>query len=144
MNITELARILKITPQELHDYLPQLGFDIGQKAIKIDSSIANKIIRDWPRLKREIDLKKKAESEKKETQTDTDKTSNKKTITISNYINVRDFATMSELPVNSILSVLMKNGIFVSLNEKIDFDTAWLVGSELGLEVKQKQSESCL
>jgi hypothetical protein len=35
MNITELARILKITPQELRDSLPLLGFDIGQKAIKI-------------------------------------------------------------------------------------------------------------
>ena len=58
MNITELARILKITPQELHDYLPQLGFDIGQKAIKINGSVANNIIRDWPRLKREIELKK--------------------------------------------------------------------------------------
>ncbi|MCD4762191.1 GTP-binding protein, partial [bacterium] len=30
----------------------------------------------------------------------------------------------------------MKSGIFASLNEKIDFETAWLIGSEMGIEVK--------
>jgi len=141
MNITELARILKITPQELHDYLPQLGFDIGQKAIKINGSVANKIIRDWPRLKQEIQQKKSAEDEKDKTQTKDNVETTKKIITIANYINVRDLAASSGLSVNSILSVLMKNGIFISLNEKIDYDTAWLVGSELGVEVKQQQAD---
>jgi len=141
MNITELARILKITPQELHDYLPQLGFDIGQKAIKINSSTANSIIRDWSRLKREIELKKMAEAEKEKAQMKDETEVVKKIITIANYINVRDFAALSGLSVNSILSVLMKNGIFISLNEKIDYDTAWLVGSELGLDVRQKQND---
>jgi len=141
MNITELARILKITPQELHDYLPQLGFDIGQKAIKIKGSVANKIIRDWPRLKQEIQQKKSAEAEKDKAQTKDNVETTKKIITIANYINVRDLAASSGLSVNSILSVLMKNGIFISLNEKIDYDTAWLVGSELGVEVKQQQAD---
>jgi len=58
MNVTELARILKITPQELRDYLPELGFDIGQKAIKINRNVANKIIRDWPFLKKKIEKQK--------------------------------------------------------------------------------------
>ena len=128
MNITELARILKITPQELHDYLPQLGFDIGQKAIKINSSIANKIIRDWPRLKREIELKKFANSEK-ERKEKIESGAKNKIIEISNYINVRDLANLAGLPINSIIAVLVKNGIFVSLNEKIDFDTAWTIVS---------------
>jgi len=29
MNITELARILRVPTQELRDKLPQVGFDIG-------------------------------------------------------------------------------------------------------------------
>lgn len=140
MNITELARILKITPQELHDYLPQLGFDIGQKAIKINSSVANKIIRDWPRLKREIELKKSAGAEKQE-KIAPDEEKKNKVVQIANFINVRDLANIAGLPINSIISVLMKNGIFVSLNEKIDFDTAWLVGSELGVDVQRKNEE---
>src|SRR3989339_734271 len=56
MNITELARILKITPQELRNYLPLLGFHIGRKAIKINKSEANKIIKDWPNLRRKIEM----------------------------------------------------------------------------------------
>jgi translation initiation factor IF-2 len=37
----------------------------------------------------------------------------------------------------------MKNGIFSSMNERIDFDTASIIGSDLGLEVKfdDRQSE---
>ena len=58
MNITELARILRISPQELHDLLPQLGFAIGQKAIKVDNNTAKKIIKDWPFLRREWEQKK--------------------------------------------------------------------------------------
>lgn len=141
MNITELARILKITPQELHDYLPQLGFDIGQKAIKINSSEAHKIIRDWPRLKREMEFKKAAKAEKEKSPLDTNAEAQKKVVQIANYINVRDFANLTGTAINSILAVLMKNGIFVSLNEKIDYDTAWLVGSELGIDVQKINEE---
>src|SRR3989339_82026 len=68
MNITELARILKITPQELRNYLPLLGFHIGRKAIKINKSEANKIIKDWPNLRRKIEMdaqEKIKEEEKK-------------------------------------------------------------------------------
>ena len=35
MNITELARRLKVTPKELKIALPKLGFDIGSRAIQI-------------------------------------------------------------------------------------------------------------
>jgi len=55
MNVTELARILRITPQELRDTLPQFGFDIGQKAIKVNRNVANKIIREWPVLRKRIE-----------------------------------------------------------------------------------------
>jgi translation initiation factor IF-2 len=135
MNVTELARILKVTPQELRDYLPQLGFDIGQKAIKINNNVANKIIREWSNIQREI-AKIKDAAAKKQTQTIVVNDQPKKIITLPKYITVRDFSNLAGLPINSILTELMKNGIFISLNEKVDYDTAWLVGSELGLEIK--------
>ena len=47
MNITELARRLRISTQELRDKLPSLGFDIGQKAVKIDERLAGRIIRAY-------------------------------------------------------------------------------------------------
>ncbi len=133
MNVTELARILRITPQELRDILPQLGFDIGQKAIKIDDRTANRIIKEWPDLIRQYRARKAGNEARAE---ERGQAGVKKEIRIPSVITVKDFAALTNLPVSKILAELMKNGIFSSLNEKIDFDTAWLVGSNLGLEVK--------
>lgn len=139
MNITELARILKITPQELRNWLPRLGFDIGQKAIKINKSEANKIIRDWPVLRKKIENFK--EEMQKENEITVKETSVKKTVQIGKLITVREFSGLTGLPINLILAELMKNSIFASLNERIDFDTAWLVGEALGIEIKAKEEE---
>jgi translation initiation factor IF-2 len=135
MNLTELARILKISPNELRDYLPQMGFDIGRKAIKIDSQTANKIINQWPDFKKRLEGERLKESSGgNDQQADGDIT--KKEVKIPPFITVRNFATLTEVPLNKILAELMKNGIFTSLNEKIDFDTAAIIGSDLNLEIK--------
>ncbi|MBI5765784.1 hypothetical protein HZA71_00985, partial [Candidatus Falkowbacteria bacterium] len=47
MNVSELARKLKVTTDEMLEKLPQLGFDIGRRAIKVDDRIASKIIETW-------------------------------------------------------------------------------------------------
>ncbi len=137
MNITALARALKITPQELRDALPKLGYDIGQKAIKINRNVANKIIKDWPRLRRILAKEKEKQEEKKQ---EFKELKNKK-IVLPSVLTVREFSEISGLPLNVVLSELMKNGIFASLNEKIDFDTAWLIGSEMGMVVEKKKDE---
>ncbi|MCK4540019.1 translation initiation factor IF-2 [Candidatus Parcubacteria bacterium] len=146
MNVTELARKLKITPNELREQLPGLGFDIGRKAIKINSNVARKIIKEWPKLKRQIEHKKLQEQKQAEAEKEksAEKTEVKKTVSVPSFITVRDFSNLTELPLSAILAELMKNGIFSSINEKIDYDTAWLVGSELGLNVtreKEKEQE---
>lgn len=134
MNITALARALKITPGELRDNMPKLGFDIGQKAIKINKNVANKIIKEWPRLKRQLELQNKKEEEMKPKI----ELGEKKTIKLPAILTVKEFSSISGLSLSVILSELMKNGIFASLNEKIDFDTAWLVGNEMGLIVEKE------
>ncbi|MCK5416364.1 translation initiation factor IF-2 [Candidatus Parcubacteria bacterium] len=138
MNITELARKLRITPQELREYLPQFGFDIGAKAIKINKSVAHKIIKDWPRLRRQIQMKK--DDKRKEEEAEKRKNIVIKNIKIPNILTVRELSVISNQPVNIILAELMKNGIFASINEKIDYDTVWLISEELGLKV-QKESK---
>ncbi len=143
MNITELARLLRITPQELREQLPKLGFDIGQKAIKIPKPIANKIIKDWPRLRRQIETQKRIEREREEAELKEKRKLQKITIKLPQYITIREFSEISNVPVNKILAELMKNGIFASLNEKIDHDTAWLISEELGLDiVKEDEQEN--
>ncbi len=134
MNITELARILRVTPQELKEKLPLIGFDIGRKAIKVDNRTAKKILREWNFLTRELEARE--EKKRMEEKAETAENQEKKEIKIPQFITVRDFARISELPVNAILTELMKNSIFSSLNEKIDFETAAIIGTDLGLDVK--------
>jgi len=133
MNLSDLARTLRTTPKDLREILPQVGFDIGQKAIKVDNKTAQKIIRDWRFLSKR--LREAKEKEEKEKEKETIQAQINKEITIPDFITVNDFAKVLNLPVSKVLPELMKNGIFASINEKIDFDTASIIGSELGVEV---------
>jgi translation initiation factor IF-2 len=133
MNLTELARILRINPQELRDLLPQLGFAIGQKAIKVDNNTAKKIIRNWSFLKREWEQKKLAAEKIKQ---DEVLPKEKKTVAVPSVITVRAYAELVGIPVNRVLMELMKNGVFTSINEKIDFDTASIIGQNLNLDIQ--------
>ncbi len=135
MNVTELARRLNVTPQELRDFLPQLGFDIGQKAIKVDNNIAQKILEEGSKIKEKIDKQRQTQI----LPTEVPKTEVPKTIKVPTFIRVRDFASLIRLPVNKVLIQLMQNGIFTSINEKIDADTASIIGSDLGIEIKQQK-----
>lgn len=133
MNITELARILRINPQELKNLLLELGFSIGQKAIKVDNATAKKIIKNWPIYKKQLAEKKRLEEIKKQDEVLPKET---RTITIPKTLTVRSFAEIAQIPVNRVLAELMKNGIFTSINEKIDFDTASIVGADINLDVQ--------
>ncbi len=138
MNITELARILRISPQELRDLLPQLGFAIGQKAIKVDNNTAKKIIKDWPYLRREWEQKKIAAEIKKQ---DEVLPKERKTISVPRVLTVRVYAEIAGIPINRVLAELMKNGVFTSINEKIDFDTAVIIGENLNLDVQPAKED---
>ena len=96
MNVAELARILKITPQELRDLLPQLGFSVGQKAIKVDNRTAQKIIKEWPRLIKEHEEKIKLEAKNNEVIEEATEEVKKK-VSISNYIIIKDLANLLQI-----------------------------------------------
>ena len=128
-----MARILRVPVQELRDKLPLIGFDIGQKAIKVDNKTAERIIKEWPILIKQLAARQQA-AKQAETVT-TAVTAEKPEIKIPKFITVRDFSLTTGSPINKILSELMKNGIFSSLNEKIDFDTAAIIGQDLGLNI---------
>ncbi|EKD56991.1 MAG: hypothetical protein ACD_58C00031G0001 [uncultured bacterium] len=60
----------------------------------------------------------------------------KKIVELPKIITVREFAETLGLPVTTVIGELMKNGIMASINESIDFETASIVGDELGFEAK--------
>ncbi len=132
MNLTELARKLRVTPNELREKLPRMGFDIGIKAIKIDKKIAKKILESWYKLSRQLEIEDARVKEEKLKELKLEK----REIIIPNFITINELSRISGVLVSSILKELMKNGIFASLNEKIDFETANIIGEDLGLDVK--------
>lgn len=58
------------------------------------------------------------------------------TIEIENSITVGSLAEKLLLPVTQLIGELMKNGIMVTVNERIDFDTAQIIVGELGLDIE--------
>lgn len=137
MNLAELARKIHISLEELKTALPQLGFDIGQKAIKIDDRLAWKIIQEWPRLKKHWEEIKKAQTEAG--QESEPKILEKKIIKIPQFLTVKDFAALLGLPVNRVINELMKNGILATLNDRLDFSTLAIIAEDLGFEVQVEE-----
>jgi translation initiation factor IF-2 len=57
------------------------------------------------------------------------------TIEIEDMITVGTLADKLHIPVTQLIGELMKNGVMVTVNEQIDFDTAQIIIGELGLDI---------
>ena len=60
-------------------------------------------------------------------------------ITIPESISVKDLATELKKTSSEVIMKLMSLGIMATLNNNLDFDTAFLVASEYGVTAKKKQ-----
>jgi translation initiation factor IF-2 len=60
-----------------------------------------------------------------------------KNISMEDSIVVRDFADKLGVPVNVVISKLILLGIMANMNQEIDFDTAALIGEELGAKINK-------
>ena len=140
MNVSELARQLKIHPQKLLQILPEFGFDVGAKSIKIDDRVAQQIIRQWKRIKSQIEEKEQKEKEKQKELEKEARQSSGVTVSLPNKITVRELADLLQVPVTRLIMEFMKNGILATQNENIDHDTAVLVAQDLGFTVTETQT----
>ncbi len=135
MNISELARKLNISTKELKDILPAVGFDIGEKAIKIDDGLAKKVVADWRNISNIWRELKRKEREEKNAKHSEQTEEIDKDVKIPPVLSVKDFSRRLNMPVTKVIEELMRNGILASMNERIDFDTAAIVAQELGYNV---------
>ena len=136
MNVSSVARQLKVTTQELLEKLPSLGFDVGLRAIKIDDKLVPKIVSAWKHQQKR-DAFRATFSDIQEirgNEGDNLTPKEKKELNIPEVIIVKDLAELMRLPVARLMAELMRNGIMVSLNEKIDFDTASIIAEDLGFK----------
>lgn len=59
-----------------------------------------------------------------------------KIVQIAKVVTVGDFAGALGIGVAQVIGELMKNGVMATVNEQIDFDTAVIIGSELGFVIE--------
>lgn len=65
----------------------------------------------------------------------------KKQITLPQVIQIRKLAEDLNQPINSIIELLLKNNILVTINQSVDFDTAAIIADELGYEAIPEEVE---
>lgn len=133
MNISELARRLRVSTDELRSKLPELGFDIGGKAIKLPDRDVGKIMAAWNEMKKRQYLQKKMEDQKARAERKLKVVEGTaEHVFIPSTISVRDFAAKLNLPVQKVMQELMRNGILAALNQHVDFESAAIIAGDLG------------
>lgn len=141
MNVTELARQLKVPTKELLEKLPELGFDIGKKAIKVDPAQAERIKQAWADYQRKLraqqHLKEREEAMAKKEQLAEEGGE----VILPQQITVRELAGKMKMPVTELIKILMQNGILASQNERLDFETASIVAEDIGYQAKKEEEK---
>ena len=65
----------------------------------------------------------------------------RKAIQLPTIITVRDLAKIVDASPIQVIKILMSNGVMASINQSVDFDTAAVVASELGIEASLETQE---
>lgn len=132
MNVTELYRELKMTKDEFFRTAQRLGFDIGERAIKIDDKIAVKLIQAIRKERKDANKKSIFADDANEKKVRTEIEENADVLRIPDKISVKDFAERADKRVNDMIAILMKNGIMATINETLDFETAAIIAEDMG------------
>lgn len=61
-------------------------------------------------------------------------------ITISDPITVKDFASEMKKQASDVIKKLLGFGVLATINNEIDFDTAYLIAEEFGITAKKKET----
>ncbi|MBI2633124.1 MAG: translation initiation factor IF-2 [Parcubacteria group bacterium] len=150
MNISELARKLNATPEELKANLSSLGFDFGARAIQVPDHLADRIAKKWQQFKKLKELREKVAKAAIESQSVVSETAPQEQtiINIPDTIRVFELAEKLNMSLPKIMAELMHMNIFVSLNETVDFDVAQRIAQKFNytvakgeIDVKQSLKE---
>lgn len=61
-------------------------------------------------------------------------------VVIPAAVTVKEFAEKTGIQVPAVIQALMKNGVMVTVNQTIDYDTAAVVADELGVKVQKEET----
>ncbi|NME69999.1 translation initiation factor IF-2 [Flammeovirga aprica] len=62
-------------------------------------------------------------------------------ITVTEFISTSELATMMDIPVSDIIMTCMNNGMFISINQRLDKETIELITTEYNFEAKFASAE---
>ena len=143
MNVSEMIRKLNMTREDFFPLAQKLGFDIGERAIKIDDRVARKLMDAIKGSLKEGTKKSLFADEVDEEEEETsDKGAAKgETIEIEKQIAVKDLAEKLGKEVTDMIAILMQQGIMATVNENLDFETATIVLEDLGYKVKKAEAK---
>jgi len=138
MNVSELARQLRINTKDLLEILPKYGFDIGARAVKVDDRVADRIMKQWKFIKRNIEEQKRRQAEEQKLKEKELRRQTGITVALPDLLTVRSFAEKLNLSVTQVITELMKNGILANQNQNIDYETAAILAEEMGFTVQKE------
>src|SRR5947209_1847155 len=58
-------------------------------------------------------------------------------IEVPSVVSVADLASLLDVAPNQIIKILLTNGVFATINQALDFETAAIVAAELDFEVRE-------
>ncbi len=137
INVTHLARRLRVPTKVLLEKLPELGISLGKRAIKVNDQQAHAITKAWREYQRQEAVRKKhaEQKEREERRKARLEQTKDNAIELPSVVTVREFAELLETPISEVMKELMRAGIFASMNERLDFETAAIVAGDLGFHV---------
>ncbi|MFH0818470.1 MAG: translation initiation factor IF-2 [Patescibacteria group bacterium] len=141
MNVSELIRKLKMNREEFFGLAKDLGFGIGERAIKIDDRVANKLteaIKQHFKQSAKRSLFADESTATADTQDVTDNKDEQKIVLIPEKITVKNFADRLHKQVTDLIAILLKNGMMATINENLDFETASIIAEDLGFKPEKE------
>ncbi|TSC64674.1 MAG: translation initiation factor IF-2 [Parcubacteria group bacterium Gr01-1014_106] len=118
MKLQDLASELRLSEPELVQTLATVG-------IKVPTGVKRIPDKDAGRLRAFVNDQRRRSAKKQEM------------VTLPSVVTVRELAEKLALPVGEIIGVLLKNGLPVTLNEQIDYETAAIIASDLGYQTNE-------
>ncbi len=66
----------------------------------------------------------------------------RRNVQLPEAVSVKDLALLLSVSPSEVISVLMKNGLLATINQRLDFETAAIVASELGFQPEAQSGET--
>ncbi|TSC71735.1 MAG: translation initiation factor IF-2 [Parcubacteria group bacterium Gr01-1014_38] len=118
VKLQDLVTELRLTEPELVQTLSATG-------IKVPPGVKRIPDKDAGRLRVFVSDQRRRRAKKQEL------------IKLPSVITVRELAEKLALPVGEVIRALLKNGLPVTLNEQIDYETAAIIASDLGYQTEE-------